>query len=247
MSDRFSNRETKGAEGAVPNTDHSFSSEIGSDFRRPFQDTSLRSEGYTPQQIEQVHAEVGELDFAVLRPGIGKTITQAAGTALELCKASGKAIVFKFNNTVLVARPEDTPSTITDRYLAPFVAQHAAYWTPERKAAYDNEQKIRAKSLEQAFNDLPEFLRSWVVGNGENNYGRTLDIEIARDAKLLVDTLKTSPRIVEWFKLSAHEQNRMVPGLSEGHSGFSFSQMANLALAYLQNLENAQSGKIGVE
>jgi len=204
---------------------------------------SLEAEGFTAEEIRDVEKVVPDLNVLVYRPRVGRSIADAADAAIELRNLSGKPVAFKFNDTLLVASKDDSPASLTERYLAPFIALQSARWSPERIAAHNAEKEARSEALEKTFESLPEFLRAWVVGNGTANYGRELDIEVARDAKLVADTLKTVEAVKQWYRSSHDEQQRHVPGLSEGHSGFSFSQMAHLAIAYLEHTQkNSRAG-----
>lgn len=170
-----------------------------------------------------------------MRPLGGDSIDYIARFAIELRDQVGKPVVFKFNDTVVVVGPQDTIQTARDAYMAPIEAAHKAYWTPERLAEKEARETAFKAEMDAAYETLPRFLKDWVDSCSDRNYGRNLDIAIARDAHLVATALKTPDAIREWYDKPSDEQLKAVPGLSDGHSGFSFAQMTKLALAYLDS------------
>lgn len=233
MADRTHDRGSTAPAGRKSEAIDSFNSSICDDIRSTFKEYTPPSEEFSAAEIAEIRHRAPDLDILVYRPRIGCSIADAAEAAIDLRNLSRQTVVFRFGETLLIAGRDESPASLTERYLAPFHAREKAHWTSERIAAYNAEKLARTEALENTFATLPPFLRTWVIGNGTQKYSRELDIEIARDAKLVADTLKTVEAVKQWDRSSYDEQQRLVPGLSEGHSGFSFSQMAHLAIEYL--------------
>ena len=73
--------------------------------------------------------------------------------------------------------------------------------------------------------------------------GGKLDKLIVADAKKVYLKLKTPKEIERFSKLSCEKQNQMVPGLDEGHSGFSFCCVCSLAYRYASYIERLSKEK----
>ncbi|MBR1601525.1 MAG: hypothetical protein IJ677_08110, partial [Alphaproteobacteria bacterium] len=69
---------------------------------------------------------------------------------------------------------------------------------------------------------------------GYKNYddGGKLDQVIIADAKKVFETLKTPEAIEQFHKADYETQQKMVKGLDDGHSGFSFSCVCSVAHQY---------------
>ncbi|MBQ9035625.1 MAG: hypothetical protein IJ099_06700 [Alphaproteobacteria bacterium] len=69
---------------------------------------------------------------------------------------------------------------------------------------------------------------------GYKNYddGGKLDQVIIADAKKVFETLKTPEAIEQFHKADYETQQKMVKGLDEGHSGFSFASVCSVAYKY---------------
>jgi hypothetical protein len=120
-------------------------------------------------------------------------------------------------------------------YREPIEAAHKAYWTPERIAEKEAKEAAFKSEMEKAYEQLPEFFKKWISECEGKNYGRELDISIAKDAHLVATTLKTPEAVETWYKLGYEQQIQAVPGISDRHSGFSFGQMVRLAHTFLKS------------
>lgn len=105
------------------------------------------------------------------------------------------------------------------------------------------------KEMEEAFHELPEHCKEWVLEQQQTECRRSLteqqasedrasDILVARDANLIAKTLLTPEKIERFRKLSPQAQDFYVQGISEHHSGFTFSVAVDLAIKFAKYTQN---------
>jgi hypothetical protein len=174
----------------------------------------LKTEGFSAEQIDAIEARFPGTELRVYRPALAEPVSDVAQAMIELTESTNVPVVSKVGSVLLIAELKNTAQSAVDRYTA--------------------EETAQAKYAESHFKELPDFLKTWVNGCGDRNYGRVLDIQIAADAKLVADELKTPEAIQTWADLPSKEQCNRVPGLSSGHSGASFAQVVGLAIGYLE-------------
>ena len=205
------------------------------DSRVTYRETCLKEAGFTKEEILRIKEQVANLNVNILKPLGGDHIEQVAQDAVKLSEQTDSSVVFKFNGYVIVVSKGKTSQEVVNDYNAKTEAAAKAYWTPERIAQEEAKKVDRHNELEAIYPTLPKFFQDWITRQGENNYGRDGDIVIAKDAYLVASTLKAPEAVKEWYDLDYEKQIEIVPGISDGHSGFSFSQMANLAYHYLMS------------
>ena len=80
-------------------------------------------------------------------------------------------------------------------------------------------------------NDLKSF-DEYFAGYKNYDNGGKLDQVIIADAKKVFETLRTPEAIEGFYKADYKKQQEMVPGLDDGHSGFSFGCVCQSAFRY---------------
>jgi hypothetical protein len=229
--DRNNNRQNTGHQS----TEAGLGSSVGADARVAARHEELTKAGFSAEEIAKIAEKVPDLNVKTLQPMAGDSIQGTSADAVQLVKETGCPVVFKFNDTLLVVSQGDSQESVVKAYMEPIEAAHKAYWTPERIAEKDAKEAAFKADMESAFEKLPEFFKKWISESEGKNYGRELDIGIAKDAHLVATTLKTPEAVETWYKLGYERQMQAVPGISDGHAGFSFGQMVRLAHAFLKS------------
>ena len=210
-------------------------SSAGADARVVAGHYELTKAGFSAEEIAKIAEKVPDLNVKILKPMAGDSIEGTSADAVLLVKGTGCPVAFKFNDTLLVVSHGDSQESVVKAYMEPIEAARKAYWTPERIAEKEAKEAAFKGDTERAFEKLPEFFKKWISEIEGKNYGRELDIGIAKDAHLVATTLKTPEAVETWYKLGHEQQMQAVPGISEEHSGLSFGQMARLAHAFLKS------------
>lgn len=229
--DRNHNRQHTGHQS----TEAGLGSSAGSDARVAAGHEKLTKAGFSAEEIAKIAEKVPDLNVKILNPVAGDSIERTSADAVKLLKQTGCPVVIKFNDSLLVVSHGDSPESVVKAYMEPIEAARKAYWTPERIAEKEAKEAAFKADMERAFEKLPEFFKKWISESEGKNYGRELDIGIAKDAHLVATTLKTPKAVETWYKLGYDQRMQAVPGISEGHSGFSFGQMVRLAHAFLKS------------
>jgi hypothetical protein len=211
-------------------TEAGLGSSVGADARVAAMKAELTKAWFSEGDIKTIAEKVPDLNVKILQLDCGAIINNTAADAVQLVKLTGSPVVFKFNDSVMVVSHGDSAESVVHAYMAPIEAERKAYWTPERIA----EKEAREAAIDKAFEKLPKFFQKWISESGGGDYGRELDIGIAKDAHLVAKTLKTPEAIKDWSTLEYEEQIQAVPGISKGHSGFSFGLMGRLASEFLK-------------
>lgn len=211
-------------------TEAGLGSSVGADARVAAMKAELTKAWFSEDDIKTIAGKVPDLNVKILQLDCGAIINKTAADAVQLVKLSGCPVVFKFNDSVMVVLHGDSAESVVQAYIAPIEAERKAYWTRERIA----EKEAREGAMEAAFEKLPKFFQNWISESGDGNYGRELNIGLAKDAHLVAKTLKTPEAIKDWSTLEREEQMQAVPGISKGHSGFSFGLMGRLASEFLK-------------
>lgn len=129
--------------------------------------------------------------------------------------------------------------------------QECYYRTPEEEAkrhaqwVRDFEAKKRAEfeknkaTLDEQYQKLPEVFQRRIDKFRTNNPNfrwkyEAYEMFVCTEAVRIAEALKTANAIRRWKELEFDEQRRLVPNLSDDHSGNTFGASCFLALAYLE-------------
>ncbi|MEY4668990.1 MAG: hypothetical protein RL518_1689 [Pseudomonadota bacterium] len=215
-------------------TEADLSSSKGSDALISARKGVLQKEDFSEEEIAKIAQKAADLNVKILKPMAGDSIDHTAGDAVQLMQEHNCPVVFKFNSQTMVVSHKDTMEGVVAAYHAELDEAYKRYWTPERVAEKEAKDAAFKAEMNQAFETLPEFFKKWVVDARSSIYGRDLDILISKDAHLLATTLKSVEAIENWYQLDHGAQMSAVQGLSNHHSGGSFSLMVNLAARFLK-------------
>lgn len=229
--DRNNNRQHTGSHS----TEAGLGFSAGADARVAARHEELTKVGFSAEEIAKIAEKVPDLYVKILKTRFGDSIEGTSADAVQLVKEAGCPVVFKFNASLLVVSQGDSQESVVKAFMEPIEEANKAYWTPERTAEKEAKEAAFKADMESAFEKLPEFFKKWISESEGKNYGRMLDIGIAKDAHLVATTLKTPEAVETWFNLGYEQQMQAVPGISDGHSGFSFGQLVRLAQAFLKS------------
>lgn len=109
-------------------------SDVGNKARVDGKVALLKKEGFSADEIATIQGKVADLDVKIIKPMAGDDISNTAADAVALVKQTGSAVVFKFNDALMIVGKGDTAKTVCDAFTAHCEAASKAYWTPERIA-----------------------------------------------------------------------------------------------------------------
>lgn len=72
--------------------------------------------------------------------------------------------------------------------------------------------------------------------NIDGGFGREYNLFCMKQGILIAESLKTKESIIEFNGKNWDEQQKLVPGLDDGHSGNTFVMSVRFAIAYLPQL-----------
>jgi len=124
----------KGQQPSTGSEAASIGSSVGDDARVSAREAQLTKAGFSVEQIATIREKVADLNVKIIEPMAGDTISGTAADAVALRKQTGSAVVFKFNNALMIVGKGDTAKSVCDAYEAHCEAASKAYWTPERIA-----------------------------------------------------------------------------------------------------------------
>lgn len=81
-----------------------------------------------------------------------------------------------------------------------------------------------------------EFFTNLLGDHMDDGFGREYNLFCCEQGVEIATALETKERIVEFHKMDWEEQKELVPNLSDGHSGNTFSMSCRLAISYLPQL-----------
>lgn len=108
----------------------------------------------------------------------------------------------------------------------------------ERKRKQRAEYEDRREDFRQRIDALPDPFRDRLNGLRQRNpdFGwrfEAYELTVCEDAVKIATALQTPEAIDEWYEQSWDDQQRIVPGLFDGHSGNSFGAAVYLAKAMI--------------
>jgi len=85
------------------------------------------------------------------------------------------------------------------------------------------------------------------LGDLNEGFGYEYNIFCCEQAIIIATALQTKDKIIEFNKADSNTQFKMVPGLSDDHSGNTFGMSCKIAIAYIPRLiENVRDEKIDI-
>lgn len=208
--------------------------EFGDTARLLAREEGLASLGFTAEQISVIRQTAPDLNVQVLRPNEDVRISDSALQAWSLAFLEDKVTVLKLHGIVMVASKHEKVEEIINRYMSQVSPGPV-------QDLIDRQEFDHKASVKSAHERLPQFMKDWLVENRNYVYGDDTMTRIATDAHLVATTLGTAAAVKKWYEqLDTQQQNELVPGLFDGHSGSSFSGLAFLAYSYLKSVEASQ-------
>jgi hypothetical protein len=112
----------------------------------------------------------------------------------------------------------------------------------EREAKDKAEFEKNKAKLDAQYQALPEVFQRRIDRFRTNNPDfrwkfEEYEILVCSQAVVIADALKTPEKISSWKSMGFKKQKRLVPGLSDGHSGNTFNAACFLATVYLEQPE----------
>jgi len=88
-------------------------------------------------------------------------------------------------------------------------------------------------------NDL-QFFKELLGESINEGFGYEYNIFCCEQAVIIAETLKTKEKIIEFYKADYPNQKKMVPLISEDHSGNTFEMSCRLSISFLPQLKANQ-------
>jgi len=121
-------------------------------------------------------------------------------------------------------------------------AELNAQWVREQEAKDKAEFEQNKADLNAQYQVLPEVFQRRIDKFRNNNPDfrwkyEAYEMLVCTQAVMIAEALKTSTAIQSWEDMDFKKQKRLVPGLSDGHSGNTFDAACFLATLYLEQPE----------
>lgn len=92
--------------------------------------------------------------------------------------------------------------------------------------------------------DERKFFEEIVGGDLDVGFGLEYNLFCCEQGILIAETLKTKEKIIEFHKAKWEDQKKMVPIISDDHSGNTFGMSCHLAIAYIPMIRDKKIGEI---